>query len=41
MYQGEVTVAEKDLAGFLEIAEDLRVKGLSEGNTNIVDIQIL
>ena len=34
MYQGEVNVAEEDLPNFLEIAEDLNVRGLSEKNTN-------
>ena len=32
MYQGEVNVAEEDLHSFLEVAEDLQVKGLSERN---------
>ena len=32
MYQGEVNVAEEDLPSFLEVAEDLMVRGLSEGN---------
>ena len=32
MYQGEVDVAEEDLTSFLEVAEDLLIKGLSEGN---------
>merc|ERR1719186_874613 len=32
MYQGEVNVAEKDLSSFLEVAEDLNVRGLSERN---------
>ena len=31
MYQGEVDVAKEDLAEFLEVAEDLNVRGLSEG----------
>ena len=28
MYQGEVNVSEEDLPSFLEVAEDLNVKGL-------------
>lgn len=32
MYQGEVTVSEEDLKGFLEVAEDLNVRGLSQRN---------
>ena len=32
MYQGEVNVWEEDLPSFLEIAEDLLIKGLSKGN---------
>ena len=34
MYQGEVDVQELDLPSFLEIAEDLSIRGLSEGNTD-------
>ena len=30
MYQGEVNVAEEDLPNFLEVAEDLQIKELSE-----------
>ena len=37
MYQGEVNVAEEDLPSFLELAEDLNVKGLSEGNKGTHD----
>jgi len=37
MYQGEVNVAEEDLPGFLEIAEDLKIKGLSEVNKEDFD----
>ena len=33
MYQGEVDVAEVDLPSFLEAAEDLNIRGLSEANT--------
>merc|ERR1712096_385228 len=33
MYQGEVEVAEEDLHSFLEAAEDLNIRGLSEANT--------
>ena len=29
MYQGEVDVAEEDLPSFLEVAEDLLIRGLS------------
>ena len=32
MYQGEVNVAEEDFTSFLEVAEDLNIRGLSEGN---------
>ena len=32
MYQGEVDVAKEDLNIFLEVAEDLNIRGLSEGN---------
>ena len=32
MYQGQVDVAEEDLRSFLEVAEDLNIRGLSEGN---------
>ena len=32
MYQGEVDVAEEDLSTFFEVAEDLLIRGLSEGN---------
>ena len=33
MYQGEANVAEEDLSSFLEIAEDLNVRGLCKRNT--------
>ena len=33
MYQGEVDVTEEDLPSFLEAAEDLNIRGLSEANT--------
>ena len=33
MYQGEVDVSEEDLPSFLEAAEDLNIRGLSEANT--------
>merc|ERR1719186_1015452 len=32
IYQGEVSVAEEDLASFLEVAEELQIKGLSESS---------
>jgi len=32
MYQGEVNVAQEELNDFLGVAEDLRVKGLTQGN---------
>ena len=31
MYHGEVNIAQEDLNGFLAVAEDLRVKGLTQG----------
>ena len=34
MYQGEVYVQELNLPSFLEIAEDLSIRDLSEGNTD-------
>ena len=37
MYQGEVNVPEEDLPGFLEVAEDLNIKGLSERNMDSCD----
>merc|ERR1719291_1170760 len=36
MYQGEVDVAEDDLPSFLEAAEDLNIRGLSEANTEAI-----
>ena len=30
MYQGEANVSEEDLNNFLEIAEDLNIRGLGE-----------
>ena len=32
MYQGEVNVAQEELNSFLAVAEDLRVRGLSQNN---------
>jgi len=34
MYHGEVNVAQEDLNSFLQVAEDLRVKGLTQNNSN-------
>ena len=34
MYHGEVNVAQEELNSFLAIAEDLQVKGLTQGNSN-------
>ena len=34
MYHGEVNVAQEDLNSFLAVAEDLRVKGLTQNNQN-------
>jgi len=34
MYQGEVNVAQEELNDFLGVAEDLRVKGLTQGKQN-------
>lgn len=34
MYHGEVNVAQEDLSGFLKVAEELAVKGLTDGNKN-------
>lgn len=33
MYHGEVSVAQDDLNTFLQVAEDLKVKGLTQGNS--------
>ena len=35
MYQGEVNVAQDDLNTFLSVAEELQVKGLTQGNKSI------
>ena len=34
MYQGEVNVAQEDLNNFLAVAEDLKVKGLTQNNSS-------
>jgi len=34
MYQGEVNVAQEELNSFLAVAEDLKVKGLTQNNSN-------
>jgi len=34
MYHGEVNIAQEDLNSFLVVAEDLKVKGLTQNNTN-------
>merc|ERR1719186_2195252 len=39
MYQGEVNVAEEDLADFLQVAEDLKIRGLYENNKGFVPIE--
>jgi len=36
MYHGEVNVAQEDLNSFLSVAEDLKVKGLTQTNSNEV-----
>jgi len=35
MYHGEVNVAQEDLNSFLSVAEDLKVKGLTQNNSDI------
>ena len=37
MYHGEVNVAQEDLNSFLAVAEDLQVKGLTQGQSNTGD----
>jgi len=37
MYQGEVNVAQEELNSFLSVAEELRVKGLTQGNNSTSD----
>jgi len=37
MYMGEVNVAQEELNSFLAVAEDLRVKGLTQGNSESND----
>jgi len=39
MYQGEVNVAQEELNTFLAVAEDLKVKGLTQGNSSSSDIK--
>ena len=34
MYHGEANIAQEDLNNFLAVAEDLRVKGLTQGNSD-------
>jgi hypothetical protein len=34
MYHGEVNIAQEDLSSFLRVAEELAVKGLTDGNKN-------
>ena len=34
IHQGEVKVAEEDISDFLEVAEDLKIRGLSEDSLN-------
>ena len=34
MYMGEVNVAQEELNSFLSVAEDLRVKGLTQNNSD-------
>ena len=40
MYQGEVYVAEEDLSSFLEVAEDLNIRGLSQRNVQDFDANV-
>ena len=37
MYHGEVNVAQEELNSFLSVAEELRVKGLTQGNNSTSD----
>jgi len=37
MYHGEVNVAQEELNSFLAVAEDLKVKGLTQNNANAAD----
>ena len=39
MYHGEVNIAQEDLNSFLAVAEDLKVKGLTQGSTSESDHQ--
>merc|ERR1712240_301943 len=36
MYHGEVNVAQEELNSFLSVAEDLKVKGLTQNNSNSI-----
>ena len=38
MYHGEANVAEEDLTSFLEVADDLKVRGLHERKTKSENI---
>jgi len=40
MYHGEVNVAQDELNSFLSVAEDLKVKGLTQNNSDLPDVSI-
>jgi len=40
MYHGEVNVAQDELNSFLSVAEDLKVKGLTQNNSDLQDVSI-